>query len=321
MGLKVFPEYYPDWTTISGYNPNRILRFPNESSPQWSAFNPSVAYSEKLGFWVLFRSSNYFLDPATTSAVLTTDDNRVRTRLWMGKLDQSMSSILIETLVELDYSNSGIELKRGPEDGRLYWVKDHWEFTAGLKEPSVELPRIGRFTVNGSSVSLVKVYDSGNLYDVEKNWVATSDGSGDFDYIYNPISIYKDGFGPLVVKKDSTKVRDVRGGTQLIPIGDNEYISVIHEVVLRGVRMFIPRFFGYRTVKIRKYLHRFAKYSRSGELIGLSDSFVFTGARIEFAAGLVLDGDYLHISYGHQDVASYIAKIELKKAMEMITDV
>jgi hypothetical protein len=321
MALKVFPEDYVDWAMLSGNSPQRILRFAEESNTKWSAFNPSVAYSKDLGFWVLFRSSNYFLDPATTSAVLTTDDNRVRTRLWMAQLNQSLSGILEETLVELDYSNAGIELKRGPEDGRLYWVEDHWEFTAGLKEPSVELPRIGRFSINGSSVSLLEIYNSGNLYDVEKNWVTTSDGSGDFDYIYNPVSVYKNGIGPVSVRDDSFGVRDVRGGTQLVPVGNGEYLSVIHEVVVREVKLYIPRYFGYKNVKIRKYLHRFAKYSKTGKIIGLSDRFVFTGARIEFAAGLVLDKDHLYVSYGHQDVASYIAKIELKKVMEMIYDV
>jgi hypothetical protein len=239
----------------------------------------------------------------------------------MGKMDESVTKILPETLIELDYSDAGIEIKRGPEDGRLYWVQDHWEFTAGLKEPSVELPRIGRFRVDGTSISLMKIYESGKLYDVEKNWVSTVDATGDFDYIYNPISTYKDGIGPIVVREVSSSIRDVRGGTQLVPIGDGEYLSVIHEAIVREVRMYIARYFGYRQVRVRKYVHKFAKYSSAGKLIGLSDPFVFTGARIEFASGLAKKGETLYVSYGHQDVASYIAEINLKTAMEMIVNV
>jgi hypothetical protein len=309
------------WDKLAGNTPWRILRFPLEKDPRWSAFNPSVAFSEELGYWVLFRSSNYFLDPKTTSAVITTNENRVKTRLWLGKLSDSLDSIVLDSLIELDYSSAGIEFKRGPEDGRLYWTKDGWEFTAGLHEPSIPLPRIGRFKVEKSTVKLLKIYDSGPLYDVEKNWMGTSDGSGDFSYIYNPVSVYIDEHGPLQVRDVSSELVDVRGGTQLVPIGGGSYLAVIHEAIVRDVYMYLPRYFSYKTVKIRNYVHKFAKYSSSGKLIGLSEPFSFTGARIEFAAGLVIKDEEVYISYGHQDVASYMAKIKLKKVMELIKNI
>jgi hypothetical protein len=309
------------WDKLTDSIPWRILRFPLEEDPRWSAFNPSIAFSEKLGYWVLFRSSNYFLDPKTTSTVITTNENRVKTRLWLGELSGSLDYIIPDSLIELDYSTAGIEFKRGPEDGRLYWTKNGWEFTAGLHEPSVPLPRIARFRVDKSSVKLLKIYNSGSLYDVEKNWMGTSDGSGDFDYIYNPVSIYVDETGPVRVRDVSPDLMDVRGGTQLVPIEDCSYLAIIHEAVIRDVYMYLPRYFSYKTVKIRNYIHRFAKYSSSGELVGLSEPFSFTGARIEFAAGLVIKDGEVFISYGHQDVASYMAKIELKKVMEMIKNV
>ena len=62
-------------------------------------------------------------------------------------------------------------------------------------------------------------------------------------------------------------------------------------------------------------------YDNSGALTKISDKFKFEGARIEFAAGLVLSGDDVIISYGYKDVASYLAKIPLNKVLEMTKDV
>lgn len=309
------------WEELFGTKPWRLLRFAMASDTRWSAFNPSIAWSDRGEPWILFRSSNYFLDPDTTSAVLTTNDNMVKTRLWLGKLDKNLESVITESLVELGYSDAGIDITRGPEDGRLYWANDGWEFTAGLKEPSLPLPRIGRFRVKENKIYLIKVYDSGSLYDVEKNWAGTSDSSGNFDYIYNSVSVYLDGIGPVKVKEVSPEIRDVRGGTQLAPLGDGTYLSVIHEAIVKDIYMYIPRYFSYKNIPVRKYLHRFARYSVDGVLIGLSPTFTFSNARIEFAAGLIIKDKMVYVSYGHQDVAAYMAKIELTKVMELIVDV
>lgn len=309
------------WEELFDAKPWRILRFTVASDTRWSAFNPSIACSDRGESWVLVRSSNYFLDPDTTSAVFTTNDNMVKTRLWLGKLDETLESVSRGTLMELDYSQAGIEITRGPEDGRLYWTNDGWEFTAGLREPSLPFPRIGRFRIKENKIFLIKIYNSGILYDVEKNWAGTSDSSGNFDYIYNPVSIYVDEMGPTKVREVSPEIKDVRGGTQLVPLGDGTYLSVIHEAVTKDVYMYIPRYFGHKTVSVRKYLHRFARYSVDGVLIGLSPTFTFSNARIEFAAGLIIKDKTVYVSYGHQDLAAHIAKTELTKVMELLVDV
>jgi predicted GH43/DUF377 family glycosyl hydrolase len=56
-------------------------------------------------------------------------------------------------------------------------------------------------------------------------------------------------------------------------------------------------------------------------LIGLSDRFKFDGVRIEFAAGLVVDGTDVIISYGYKDVVAKLAKIKLAKVKKMIKEV
>jgi hypothetical protein len=294
----------------------RILRLPDPQDHRWSAFNPSIAYSPKEGYKVLIRSSNYFLDPKTTDAKMT-DGATVKSNMWLGSLDSNWQ---ITSLEKLDFSEAGLVFTRGAEDGRLYWADGAWEITAGLKEPSVPLPRIARFRLDGLKAKLVKIYEDGHLYDVEKNWMAPTVKSDKFDYIYNPIAVYKDGVGPVKVREASESVRHVRGGSQLWPLEDG-YLAIIHEAIVKLVYMYIPRYFGYKNVKVRHYVHRFAKYDLNGKLCELSDTFKLSDARIEFAAGLVVSGEDVIVSYGYKDVSSYLGKIKLSKVLSMLKEV
>ena len=65
----------------------------------------------------------------------------------------------------------------------------------------------------------------------------------------------------------------------------------------------------------------FATYSPDGILTGLSNEFIFEHLGIEFAAGLVLSGSDVIVSYGYKDVASYLGKIKLSKVLGMIKNV
>lgn len=297
----------------------RILRFADESDKRWSAFNPSIALSPKEGYVVLFRSSNYFFDPETSSTTITVG-NRVQSRMWLGTLKNDWT-LDTETLKEIDFSEAGIQFKRGAEDGRLYWVNGSWEITAGLYEPGVDLPRIGRFRLEGLKAKLVKIYNDGQLFDVEKNWMAPIDQNSNFDFVYSPADIYIDGTGPVRVKEPSELIRHVRGGSQLWSLPDGRYLAIVHEADVKKTKVHVPRMFVTKDVSIRTYAHRFATYDNSGKLLGLSPRFKLSDARIEFAAGLVVVGTDVIVSYGYKDVASYLGKINLNVVLESIEEV
>lgn len=297
----------------------RILRFADSFDKRWSAFNPSIAYSPIEGYVVLFRSSNYFFDPETSSTILTVG-NRVQSRMWLGTLKNDWT-LDLETLREIDFSEAGIQFKRGAEDGRLYWVDGAWEITAGLHEPGIELPRIGRFRLDGLKAKLVKIYTDGQLFDVEKNWMAPAIPSSVFDFIYTAADVYRDGVGPVRVKEPSDSIRHVRGGSQLWSLPDGRYLAIVHEADVKKTKVHIPRMFVTKEVSIRTYLHRFATYDSSGKLSGLGPRFKLSDARIEFAAGLVVAGDNVIVSYGYKDVASYLGKINLNVVLESIEEV
>jgi hypothetical protein len=309
---------FPLFTDLGGET-WRILRFPDENDKRWSAFNPSIAYSPQEGYVVLLRSSNYFFDPNTGDAIPTIG-TRVKSRMWLANLDKTWQ-IDQKTLREIDFSDSGVNFLRGAEDGRLFWRKGAWEITASMKEPAIPFPRIGKFRLDGLKAKLVELYDTLDLQDVEKNWMAPQGENAEFDYVYGPNSIYEVGVGVIEKRKMTDAIKDVRGGAPLYDLGDWGYLTVIHEADTKEVEIYSARSFGIRRTLVRKYYHRFARYNRSGTLIGLSDKFKFDGVRIEFAAGLIVDGTDVIISYGYKDVVAKLAKIKLAKVKQMIKEV
>jgi hypothetical protein len=300
----------------------RIRRFADEKDTKFSAFNPSIAYSPVEGYVVLLRSSTYFFDPKNGDTVATIG-NRVINRMWMANLDDNWQ-IIEETMRELDFSKNGRFL-RGPEDGRLYWRDGAWEILSVMKEPHItnDVPRLGTFRLNGNEATLLKIYDAVDLQDVEKNWMPTYEKNPSFDFIYSATSVYVDGVGKKRLRKPTAKAgNNIRGGSCLWDLGDWGYLAIVHEVEPYKQTMYSSRTFSYRSKTFRRYYHRFARYSKEGKLIGLSDKFKFNDVRIEFSAGLVISKDEeVIVSYGYKDVSSYLGKIDLQTVLEMIEDV
>lgn len=309
-----------DGTTFSelGGTVWRIRRFADETDTRWSAFNPSIGYCPNDGYWVLVRSSNYFIDPQYGHAVATIGA-RVQSRMWLGKLSENLE-IEEDSWREINFSSAGIEFKRGAEDGRLFWRSDSWWFTAGLQEDGIYYPRIGLFKLDSDSRAfLIEVYDEGWMRDVEKNWMPPYEVNENFDYVYSATEVYKN--GPITKRELNSKIKGVRGGSCLWKVDGYGYIAVVHFAHKAIVERYNPRLFGAEYAKTRKYTHAFARYSDDGTLVGLSKQFVFENFNIEFAAGLVVKGDEVIVSYGKQDVAAYLGRIKLNDVLNLIEEV
>jgi predicted GH43/DUF377 family glycosyl hydrolase len=295
----------------------RIRRFADEADKRWSAFNPSIAYSPVDGYVVLFRSSNYFFHPDHAFPVPTVG-SRVLNNFWMGKLDENFQIVDV-SMKMIDFSNCGITFKRGAEDGRLFWRDGSWWFTAGIKEDAAPLPRIALFKLDEKlAATLVKIFNDGELYDVEKNWMPPYQKNPNFDFVYSGTEVYVEGVGPTSVRTSNDEVENVRGGSCLWEMGDGSYLAIIHKSNDYFTTGYDPRKFGVVKTKRRYYTHCFAKYDSRGVLTQMSDEFVFEKPQIEFAAGLVVDGDSVYVSYGYKDVASYLGRIEVTKVLEML---
>jgi hypothetical protein len=298
----------------------RILRFPLEDDKRWSAFNPSIGYSPIDGYVVLFRSSNYFFDPKTGDTVATTG-TIVKNRMFMAKLDKNWQ-IVESTIKELDFSGCGRFL-RGPEDGRLYWEDGAWHILSVMREPYIsnDIPRIAKYRLRGHTAELVKLHVEGDLQSVEKNWMPFYSKPADCDYIYSAVSVYKSGIGKIYRRDKSELASElIRGGSALWPL-ENFNLAIVHEVGTREETKYSNRNFGMVTRTKRNYFHRFAGYTADGTLTHLSDRFKLSDANIEFAAGLVVSGDDVIVSYGYKDVAAYLGRIKLDAVMQMLKEV
>jgi len=183
---------------------------------------------------------------------------------------------------------------------------------------------MARFRLNNYEAKILNFYvtsPSESLQEVEKNWMPTSDHNEKFDYVYSGTSIYSELKGIVKVRSWPNLEKSLRGGTQLIVLNSGDYLAVVHETDNNYVERYSPKFFGIKRLNFRKYFHRFARYTSDGVLSGISDRFKFDEADIEFAAGLVIKGDDLIVSYGRKDIVSMLAKIKLSKVLEMIRDV
>ena len=89
----------------------------------------------------------------------------------------------------------------------------------------------------------------------------------------------------------------LRGGSQGVEI-DGSWFFATHEAS------------GYGST--RRYVHRVVRLTRAGEgfaIDGVSPRFTFTGAPIEFCAGLARHGDDLLLSVGVDDARAHLFRV------------
>jgi hypothetical protein len=149
----------------------------------------------------------------------------------------------------------------------------------------------------------------------EKNWYPIIDKPYHFVKWTMPTEIVK--ADPETGKCDQIALRetieapaDQRGSSQLIPWG-NMYISISHEVNL---------FKNYLIQKDAIYRHRLVLWDSQYNIIGLSKSFSFLDARIEFCVGATKQGEDLLLSFGFQDNAAFVLRVPKLVVEDMILE-
>jgi predicted GH43/DUF377 family glycosyl hydrolase len=103
----------------------------------------------------------------------------------------------------------------------------------------------------------------------------------------------------VLTEQKKLNTSDLRGGSQVIFL-NNHYLAIVHEVDL------------YKSEAGRKnaiYTHRFVVWNKDFEIVEVSDSFSFMGAKIEFCCGMADYQDKLLVTFGFQDNAAYLLGI------------
>lgn len=105
--------------------------------------------------------------------------------------------------------------------------------------------------------------------------------------------------------------RDLRGGSQVIPIEQN-YLACVHEVDLFNSE--VGR-------KDGIYRHRFIMWDNNWNIIGYSDDFDFMDAHVEFCIGMChFDQDFLLLTFGFQDNAAFVLKAPKKTILDTLNN-
>jgi len=140
----------------------------------------------------------------------------------------------------------------------------------------------------------------------EKNWMPVLDQPYTYVKWTNPTEVVKYDINTgqtntIFSDKENLipGVPDFRGGSQVIPYGEN-YIAIVHETNL---------FNSPAGKKDATYRHRFIMWDRNWKLLAYTDAFSFMNADIEFCCGAAWYQGHLLVSFGFQDNCAFILKI------------
>jgi predicted GH43/DUF377 family glycosyl hydrolase len=213
----------------------------------------------------------------------------------------------------------------GLEDGRLFSWDDRL-FLCGVRRDCYDDKGTGRMEmqeieyIDGQwkEVSRNPIPAPGdNSTYCEKNWVPVLDMPYHFVKWTNPTEVVKfdieKGTTETVVLDESKKVpmyRDLRGGTQILRLNENQRIAITHEVDLG--RDTFGRKDGH-------YVHRAIIWDNDWTIQHHTQEFHFMGTQtdpvtgnsfhIEFATGMAFINNRVLISYGLQDNACFVLEL------------
>lgn len=242
------------------------------------------------------------------------DDLTLRTENYIGELDPET----LEVKRDFEKVNMFFDVKPvwtfiGLEDARLV----DWNNTLSLIGVRRDTKADGEGRMEISSLHLsnlteksrVRIEPPNHSY-CEKNWMPISDKPNMFVKWTNPTEVVtvkttsKTTAQSSTVSTNPVKTikpipRDIRGGSQLVSYKGG-YIAVTHEVDLWNHE---------DGTKDAQYYHRFVVWDSNFNVIDVSSDFKFMDARVEFCCGMAKkDQDYF-ITFGFQDNAAYILKL------------
>jgi FkbM family methyltransferase len=293
----------------------------NHETGDTGLMNPSV-FVDGNKVLVNLRSVNYFLyhaekrkfpnryghlchmQPETTKIL--------GTKNYLTELNENYE---IKSINKVDTSRCDIDPKwlfHGLEDARVVrWNKKLYlcgvrRDTTDNGEGRMELSQV----VGTLEISRHRIPSPNDQY-CEKNWMPILDKPFHFLRWANPVQVVNsDG---VIVHEGKEKLdlpRELRGGSHVISIGDY-YICATHEVE------FCPDEQGR---KDGIYTHRFIVYDRDWNFVSYTPTFNLMSAKIEFITGMAVHGDDVLISFGFQDNASYLLRLNQKSFLKFLLD-
>lgn len=270
----------------------------------WSRFNPTVVVQDGVPLFNV-RTSNYRIDDRGQYVMPPEDNGVIRT-----------DNLLYErpglaTLLQCDYRRSEFPVD-GLEDVRLNVIDGRLFASATVRnlEGQDGTCRIAYGeVVDGRIKSLICHNTPAGLH--EKNWMPLV---GQKRWLYSCsarghvclVEDAGDDWNVTAYAASPPVARAFRGGSQLVPIGDGEWLAVVHEVAsVKGLRV---------------YEHRFVLFNEADwSIAAVSPPFAFRETKtIEFCAGLAATGDKLIATFGSRDAEAWMAELPLDNVRNIL---
>jgi hypothetical protein len=257
-------------------------------------------------------------------------DLKYKNKMFLAKLNTKTMTLFDLKEIDLSeaYAQAPVEVKRGVEDGRLYFDGKDLRISATFFESPAYLgvTRICSMKLDilddTPKATTLDIFDTptGDPGVVEKNWMPVN-RSGlynpndiKFDYIYN--SGYTFNIDGRLTNHVGGPELKVRGGSQLVGLENGTMLAVIHHTVsderIRFANITKPSL--YR----RRYSHRFIQYDEQGRILKVTDMFTFLNKSVEFASGITIHNDKVLVTFGALDSSSHVASIPLKKILSAL---
>ena len=239
------------------------------------------------------------------------NDMHLRTWNWYLELDDDLN---ITRYNKVDTSTFDTYEPKwdfvGLEDARIF----RWEgklYLSGVRRDTtthgqgrMELCEIDVGDDYVKEISRVRIEPPVDSY-WEKNWMPVMDKPFHYVKWSNPTEVVKcdpkTGRAETVYLTERAPIAaDFRGGSQVIKFR-GLYVAVVHEVNL------------FKSEVGRKdglYRHRFLLWDDQFNLVRYSPMFAFMDAHVEFAVGMVEQGDDMLISFGFQDNAAFVLRMK-----------
>ena len=288
-----------------------------DNNTRWGATNPSVGYYPNKGLVVALRSSNYTITPSGQYEI--TEGQHFMSRIYFSELSKDYKP---KKLRKIDYNGLEDEHPRGLEDPKLFFRDGHWHFTCvvpGIAQPGKRAARMAIAKLDHKCTKIIDFQKFPGLDPAvpEKNWMLPYEPSRYFDWIYSPNTIIKN-HKITGYMTDHPLTSNLRGGTNLHRLGDDSYLACVHKKYLNITQQVNPSTFANNKQTTMHYTHLFARYDAKGNLLQLSDPFIFFKPGVEFAAGLTMQGKNFLISFGRNDISAHLASMPVATVLESL---
>lgn len=291
-------------------------------SEGWTSMNPSICLAG-ANRAMLLRQVNYRLENRNYKVVDA--DGVIRTRNLLLSLNthyQVTHTTTLESLLEPQLLSAAATLAQrhnfpvqGYEDGRLLRWRDHWWFSATVRDTTKDgICEIALLQLSERGLINREYLLRGAWSDKhQKNWMPfIYQDSLHFVYSLSPTIILRfdedSGSAHIIHESQPDQALEhLRGGTQLLHLNKEGWLGVCHESPDTGAGE-------------KHYLHRFFLLDLNWRLRGLTDAFKLSQQNIEFCSGLAREGasDNLVLSYGVNDSQALVSTISLQKVRQRL---